>query len=310
MTLNTEDQTRRYLIVNADDLGSSKSVNAAIAEAYDRGIVTSASLMAGGEAFDEAVQETMKRNLSLGLHVTLCDGRSVLKHGQIPDLVDSDGCFEESPVKAWIKYMKPGILPQIEAEVAAQFDRLEREGLKPDHVNSHHHLQMHPLIFEIICRQASKRGVSWVRIPNEPVSVVFSRHSLARGIMPFVEKAVFGMLRSFNLKTARKYRMNVASYSLGLAWTGSIDEKLLSELLSCAKGRVNEIFLHPDTQTGYGRKELEALASDSVLNRISSAGMETTGFSELAGKGTASGSHLKRLSSEGFELKKKRIYNF
>ena len=295
MTQNTEQQTKRYIIVNADDLGRSSSVNAAIAEAYDRGIVTSASLMAGGGAFDGAVQMALKRNLSLGLHVTLCDGRAVLKHTQVPDLVDQDGCFEKSPVKAWIKYMKPGILPQIEAEVAAQFDRLEKEGIHPVHVDSHHHLQMNPLIFEVICRQASKREVGWIRIPNEPVSVIFSRCSLSRGIMPFVEKAVFGMLRMFNLKTARKYGMNVACYSLGLAWTGSIDEKCLPELLAHAKGQVNEIFIHPDIETDSGRKELEAIASISALRSFLSPGTEIIGFRELSGEGIAPDSALGRI---------------
>jgi predicted glycoside hydrolase/deacetylase ChbG (UPF0249 family) len=36
---------KRLLIVNADDLGLSEGVNAGIAEAHERGIVTSASLM-------------------------------------------------------------------------------------------------------------------------------------------------------------------------------------------------------------------------------------------------------------------------
>ena len=45
----------RCLVVVADDLGKSSSINEAILEAHGNGIVTSASLMAGGEAFAEAV---------------------------------------------------------------------------------------------------------------------------------------------------------------------------------------------------------------------------------------------------------------
>ena len=45
----------RFLIVNADDFGRSESVNAGVAEAYRRGILTSASIVATGAAFESAV---------------------------------------------------------------------------------------------------------------------------------------------------------------------------------------------------------------------------------------------------------------
>ena len=43
------------LIVNADDFGLHSAVNAGIIDGHRRGIITSTSLMAGGEAFTEAV---------------------------------------------------------------------------------------------------------------------------------------------------------------------------------------------------------------------------------------------------------------
>ena len=45
----------RRLIVNADDFGASSEINAAVLRAHREGILTSASLMVGGAAFDEAV---------------------------------------------------------------------------------------------------------------------------------------------------------------------------------------------------------------------------------------------------------------
>ena len=37
-----------YAVINADDLGMSSTVNMAVTEAHDRGLLTSASIMAGG----------------------------------------------------------------------------------------------------------------------------------------------------------------------------------------------------------------------------------------------------------------------
>jgi hopanoid biosynthesis associated protein HpnK len=277
-------QNKKYIIVAADDLGRSSSVNTAIAKAHDEGIVTSASLMAGEEAFEEAVEIVQKSShLSVGLHVTLCDGRSVLRPSQIPDLVDQDGCFEKNPARAWVNYMRSSILGQVEAEVEAQFNSLEKAGIHITHVNGHHHLQMHPLIFEMLCRKASKRRVGWIRIPNESLSVVLSVRSFLRGVMPFVEWGVFGMLKAYNLKVARKYGINVACRSLGLSWTGKLDEECFLDLLDSSKGWVDEIFTHPDVSTEAGQRELQALTSAKVRDKLAYLGIEPLGYGDLSG---------------------------
>jgi len=62
--------TIRYLIVNADDFGYGGGINRGIAEAHDRGIVTSATLVVNGRATDEAMALARDRpRLSVGLHV-------------------------------------------------------------------------------------------------------------------------------------------------------------------------------------------------------------------------------------------------
>jgi predicted glycoside hydrolase/deacetylase ChbG (UPF0249 family) len=45
----------RRLVVNADDFGRSASINAAVIRAHQEGILTTASLMVNGSAFNEAV---------------------------------------------------------------------------------------------------------------------------------------------------------------------------------------------------------------------------------------------------------------
>ena len=46
----------KRLIVNADDFGFTRDVNAGIVEAHLRGILTATTLMANGDAFDDAVR--------------------------------------------------------------------------------------------------------------------------------------------------------------------------------------------------------------------------------------------------------------
>ena len=253
------------VVVVADDMGKSASVNRAIAEAHDMGILTSASIMAGGEAFDDAVQTALERSrLSTGLHVTLCDGKAVLPHASIPDITDPCGNFITDPFRAGLHYTRPGLAAQIEAEVAAQFERLEKAGIRPHHVDGHHHLHMHPVIFEVLCRQASRRDICWIRLPNESLSMVREFHSPSRGYLPFVEWAVFGMLGKYNSATARKYGMLSAARVCGLSCSGNIDEQFFLDVLELTGSEISEIFTHPDTATPAGRRELAALVSSSV----------------------------------------------
>src|SRR5437868_5718080 len=62
----------RYLIVNADDFGYSESVNRGIAQAHERGIVTSTSVMVRwARATEAGAYLKAHENLAAGLHVDL-----------------------------------------------------------------------------------------------------------------------------------------------------------------------------------------------------------------------------------------------
>jgi hopanoid biosynthesis associated protein HpnK len=272
----------RYAVIVADDFGRSSSVNLATAEAHDRGIVSAASIMAGGKAFDEAVRIAGCRSrLSIGLHVTLCDGKSVLPHSEVPDLVDVRGHFENRPSQAWINYSRPCLQKQLDAEITAQFDQLEKAGIRPCHVDSHHHLHMHPMLFGMICRHASQRGIRWVRIPYEPLSHVYHARNAAHGALPFVEWAVFGLLRIFNKSKLRAYGLRMMPHAYGLSRTGHIDEQYLFDMIA-QQDELMEIFFHPDIATESGRRELEALTSRTVRDRLIKTGLQVASYQELA----------------------------
>ncbi len=69
----------KRLIVTADDFGLAVPVNEAIEEAYQRGILTTASLMVGGSAAEDAVTRARRNpSLKVGLHVVLVEGRPIL----------------------------------------------------------------------------------------------------------------------------------------------------------------------------------------------------------------------------------------
>lgn len=275
----------RYLVVVADDFGRSASVNRAVAMACEAGFLTAASLMAGGDAFEEAVELAAEYpRLSVGLHVMLSDGCPVLSPADIPDMVNDEGLFDKSPMRAGIAYwrLRNKVACQIEAEVRAQFDKLEETGIRPTHVDCHHHLHMHPLLFAVIAKEAARRNVAWIRIPLEPWSLVFGLHSPILNMKAFFMRLAFGLIAIRNLRMARECGLRVTSNVYGLSGTGKMNEEYLLALLPYVKGMVNEIYLHPDLDSSPGREEMKAATSVRVLDRLKDFGFQLVGFRELS----------------------------
>ena len=265
----------KRLVVVADDFGRSRAVNEAILEACDRGIVTSTSLMAGGEAFAEAAAAARARPaLAVGLHATLCDGRAVLPPERLADLVDARGLFEPDPARAGFRYGARWrrARPQIEAEIAAQFDRLAEAGVSPSHVDGHHHLHIHPLIFPVLCREAARRGARSIRIPCGDLRDVRAGEALA-----------FTVLGLLNRRMAARWGLLKARGARGRTRSGGIDETWLAGHLRRMPGGWNEIIVHPDLATEAGRRELRALTSPQVRDAIAASGITLASYAEPGG---------------------------
>lgn len=113
------------LIVNADDLGLSEAVNEGIFIAWERGIVTSASLMVRQGAAPAAAQGAAERpELAVGLHLDL--GQWDYEHGEWVQAYLH--CETDDPVA-------------VEAECRAQLERFRGlMGRDPTHLDSHQHV--------------------------------------------------------------------------------------------------------------------------------------------------------------------------
>ena len=115
----------RFLVVNADDLGLSATVNAGIFAAHRRGVVTSASLMVRQAAAPAAAEEAAAHpELAIGLHIDL--GEWIYERG------------EWSQAYLHCDTDDPGA---VEAECRAQLERFRALlGRDPTHLDSHQHV--------------------------------------------------------------------------------------------------------------------------------------------------------------------------
>src|ERR1700685_4677998 len=86
----------KEVILNADDFGLTRGVNEGIIRGHREGILTSATLMATGPAFDDAVERALANpDLGVGCHLVLVGGRGVSPPAEIPSLPDAPGKMPE-----------------------------------------------------------------------------------------------------------------------------------------------------------------------------------------------------------------------
>ena len=155
----------KQLIVNADDLGLTPGVNRGILRAFQDGIVTSASLLVTGSAFEEAVALARQNpELDVGLHLTLVEERAVLGREILPTLVDETGRFPRTSGEFFRRTFLGRISwDEVEREIAAQIARFQKTGLRLSHLDSHQHLHMFPPVLQIVRRLARRIDNVWIR---------------------------------------------------------------------------------------------------------------------------------------------------
>ena len=273
-------QSKRRLIVNADDFGRSHSINQAVILAHREGILTSASLMVNEPACAEAVA-LAKGNpkLGVGLHLTFLMGHSALPPGKIPGLVNARGEFSNDPVGAGMKYFfHRSLREQLRAETHAQFEKFHATGLPLDHVNGHLHLHLHPTIFQILMEDSGRLGIKQMRLTRD--CLVRSRR-MARGhlIYRITHAAIYAWLSSRAREALRQKEIKHAQITFGLLQNARVDEDYVLKLLPLLPPGDSELYSHPSLDKF--KHEFDALVSPRVKEQIETLGIRLIRYQDL-----------------------------
>src|SRR5574344_1685074 len=159
-------------IFNADDFGISKGVNAAIAKAYNEGILNSTSLMINQKYAKEAIELSKEMpKLEMGLHINLTNEYPSAKANQIPLLVDKNGKLKNGFVNLFLlSLLKPKKLAaQVEIEIRAQICKDLCAELSLQHLDSHRHVHLIPVIVKVVRKLQKEFDVPRLRVMNENV---------------------------------------------------------------------------------------------------------------------------------------------
>jgi predicted glycoside hydrolase/deacetylase ChbG (UPF0249 family) len=280
----------KNLIVNADDLGWTEGVNRGIVEAFHRGIVTSASLLANGTAFAAGVKVARSApGLGIGVHLNLTDGPPVADAEAVMSLLKDGGEFAGGPESLLLKRARRGLaLQEVEQEWDAQIQKVRDAGVQPTHIDGHKHVHMLPGLFEIALRLAKRHGIGAIRVSHETSGL---RASLSTGrlhaavvLKQGVQARGLKLLARDAREQADRAGISTADYFCGIAQTGELTKEGVTRLLRSLPEGTTELMCHPGyadealrkTATrlqGSREKEVEILTDTEIRNLVASQGI-------------------------------------
>jgi len=163
------------LIINADDFGYSLTVNQAILRSFERKFINSASLMANMAGFDDAINMMNRQTVlqgRVGVHLNLTEGYPVTRLvSRLPAFCDDSGRLVYDRQRALVhlgRKEKEGLY----GELKAQLEKVLSAGIRPTHLDSHHHVHTEWAIAPLVCRLAREYGICRIRLTRNmgPVS--------------------------------------------------------------------------------------------------------------------------------------------
>lgn len=267
----------KYLIVTADDLGITESINEGIAKACREGIVNSVSVIPTGEAFEGALKVINGLGLKeIGAHLALTETKPLLNSSKF--YKDHNRFF----LDIFLKRPDPDAIYK---ELKAQIELLNSAGIKITHINSHEHIHIIPQMLDIFIRLAKEYDIPAIRFPagDRPPAAL----SVKENYKSFVLNYFAGRIKD-NLDVSG---LSHTDFFFGLIDAGRLTEEKLIRMMDNMKDGVTELvchpgFLSPEVLDRYkwhigAEGELFALISHRVRNAVKNNGIKLISFGEF-----------------------------
>jgi predicted glycoside hydrolase/deacetylase ChbG (UPF0249 family) len=269
---------KRQLVVNADDFGFTPDVNQGIVECHREGILTATTLMANGDAYDDALrlaQETP--TLDIGAHLVLIGGHSLVTGRAFPRTVTQlMGALARRELRPY-------------EELRAQVVRIFESGVRPSHFDTHKHTHLAPPVLDAVARLAEEFEVRWVRRPFD-----FPLNTL-RGGVPRLKRLTsdaLGVMRRRFHRVLKQHGCRTTDHFAGFQITGRFRTAELVDLLAILPEGSTELMVHPGrcgpallgapTRLKESREhELEALIAPEVRSAIRQHAIRLSTYAEL-----------------------------
>lgn len=213
------------LIINADDYGLTESCSKAIAEAFEKGLISSTTACANGAYIEKGISLAKAKDFAdkIGIHINLTEGKPLTDGIAQDSFFCENGLFHGHIDR--LKKPTSAQLEEIKQEVTAQVERLLSLGYTISHADSHHHIHTCVYFEDIIKDVLFSFGIKKIRLHRNV------------GKIPVYKRIV----KNWYNKKLRKQGFTTCRYFGGLE-----DFRLHG---SKANKGVCEIMVHPDYNT-------------------------------------------------------------
>ncbi|MBO5065487.1 MAG: polysaccharide deacetylase family protein [Clostridia bacterium] len=290
----------KYLIINADDYGMCHSANLAVADLFQKGGITSSTIMTPCCWAKEAGKWVAEHpEYAVGVHLTFTSewGNyrwSPIAQGDTSSLRDSeDFMYHESD-----EFEKNCDIDQVEKEIRAQIERFKSFGVTPSHIDNH----MGSLYgietgrFELLnltLAIAGEYGLPF-RFPGTFVPEMFANDTLAVKIDLDMIKMFYGKVLDF----AKANGVAMPDFLIPGEWNGPQNDsyenfkEYIYELYKSFPNGVTETYIHPALESdelkgisgAWHRRvwEHKLFSDPQTLQHIKACGIQLINYRDLA----------------------------
>lgn len=233
-----------YLIINADDFGMCHAANAATFDLFEKGGITSATIMTPCGWAPEALRFAASHpEYAIGVHLTLTSEWSSYRWRPVsatpcPTLRDSAGYLPRSCAEL----ESQAVEQEVEAEIRAQIALARQAGLSPSHLDNHmgslYGLEQNRCFLPTVLRICAE-----LRMPFRLPCVAYGAAS--DGHAPHFERMV---------RLAQELRVPMPDYLWEYDWHGpqsasyqAFRDDMLERFHRCPDGLV-EMYIHPSLE--------------------------------------------------------------
>ena len=276
------------LIFHGDDFGLTSGINQGIIRAFKEGLLSSTSLISGGEAAEEAISLAKENpGLDMGIHLILCDEKPVLPAKDISSITSGRPHLPTRKQLQRAIFARKINYREVEDEWNAQIEIVLKAKIPITHMDGHQFIHLYPGLFPICLNIARKHKIPFVRTSNDDPA------TFEAGFMRFIQWAYLKLWIKIFLP--RLFSSNIRRFSSAgfLAAGGRLDRSTLLKNIDTLRLRTPapllEFIFHPgigDSYTAHKyshwqydwKKDLDLLTDSALEKALNLRGVELTSF--------------------------------